>query len=88
MDQTLARCNARPCVGIGSNWKSNRILIHRSRNMVFTQGRGFVLGASFGLQISFAPLSRFGSPRRGHRLLGTYGSFTTAEETKGCNGKP
>ena len=23
---------------------------HRSHNMVFTQGRGFVLGASFGLQ--------------------------------------
>ena len=25
--------------------------LHRSYNMVFTQGRGFVLGASFGLQI-------------------------------------
>ena len=39
-------------------------------NMVFTQGRGFVFGASLGLQISLAPLSRFGLPRRGHRLFG------------------
>jgi hypothetical protein len=31
------------------------------------QGRGVVLGASFG---SFAPLSRFGLPRRGHRFFG------------------
>ena len=36
--------------------------------MVFTQGRGFVLGASFGLQTPLAPLSRSGLPRRGHRL--------------------
>ena len=43
--------------------------------MVFTQGRGFVLGASFGLQISFAPLSRFGLPRRGHRFFGNAISF-------------
>ena len=38
--------------------------------MVFTQGHGFVLGASIGLPRSFAPLSRFGLPRRGHRLFG------------------
>ena len=43
--------------------------------MVFTQGRGFVFGASFGLQDSFAPLSRFGLPRRGHRLFGNVISF-------------
>ena len=43
--------------------------------MVFTQGRGFVLGASFGLQESFAPLSRTGLPRRGHRLFGNVISF-------------
>ena len=35
-----------------------------SPNMVFTQGRGFVLGASFGSQTPFAPLSRFGLRRR------------------------
>ena len=34
--------------------------------MVFTQGRGFAFGASFRLQTPFAPLSRPGSPRRGH----------------------
>ena len=44
-------------------------------NMVFTQGRGFVLGASFGLQNSFAPLPRYGLPRRGHRLFGTWFLF-------------
>ena len=44
-------------------------------NMVFTQSRGFVLGASFGLQIWFAPLSRSGLPRRGHRLFGNVISF-------------
>ena len=27
------------------------LVLHRSHNMVFTQGRGFVLGASFGLLI-------------------------------------
>ena len=41
-----------------------------AHNMVFTQGRGFVLGASLGLQISLAPLSRSGLQRRGHRLFG------------------
>ena len=46
-----------------------------AHNMVFTQGRGFVVGASFGLQISLAPLSRFGLPRRGHRLFGNVVSF-------------
>jgi hypothetical protein len=43
--------------------------------MVFTLGRGFVFGGSFGLRISFAPLSRFGLPRRGHRLFGNVISF-------------
>ena len=38
--------------------------------MFFTQGRGSVFGASLGLHGSFAPLSRFGLPRRGHRLFG------------------
>ena len=33
--------------------------------MVFTQGRGFALGESCGLQNSIAPLSRSGLPRRG-----------------------
>ena len=31
--------------------------------MVFTQGRGFVVGASFRVAISFALLLRFGLPR-------------------------
>ena len=43
----------------------HRVLMHRSHNMVFTQGRGFVVRASFGLQIHSAPLSRSGLPRRG-----------------------
>ena len=43
--------------------------------MVFTQGRGFAVGASFGLPRLFAPLSRFGLPRRGHRLFGNVVSF-------------
>ena len=51
------------------------LVLHRSHNMVFTQGRGFVLGASFGLLISFAPLSRSGLQRRGHRLFGNVISF-------------
>ena len=38
--------------------------------MVFTQGHGFVVGATFGLPRSFAPLSRVGLQRRGHRLFG------------------
>ena len=44
-------------------------------NMVFTQGHGFVLGESFGLPASFAPLSCVGLPRRGHRLFGNAVSF-------------
>ena len=44
----------------------------RSPNMVFTQGRGFVLGESFGLYDSFVPLSRFDLPRR---LFGNVNSF-------------
>ena len=43
--------------------------------MVFTQGHGFVVGASFGLSRSFAPLSRFGLQRRGHRLFGNVRFF-------------
>ena len=46
-----------------------------AHNMVFTQGRGFVSGVSFGLQLSFAPLLRFGLQRRGHRLFGNVISF-------------
>ena len=42
--------------------------------MVFTQGRGFVVGASFGLPRLIAPLSRSGWPRRG-RLFGNVVSF-------------
>ena len=38
--------------------------------MVFTQGHGFVGGVSFGLPCAFAPLSRVGLPRRGHRFFG------------------
>ena len=41
-----------------------------SPNMVFTQGRGFVLGASFGLPRLFALTVCSGLPRRGHRLFG------------------
>jgi len=47
-------------------------------NMVFTQGRGFVLGGSFGLQTRLASLSRSGLPRRGHRLFGNT-SFSGTE---------
>ena len=47
------------------------LVIHAAANMVFTQGRGFVVGASFGLLCLFAPLSRVDLPRRGHRLFGT-----------------
>ena len=43
--------------------------------MVFTQGHGFVVGASFGLPRLLAPLSRIDLPRRGHRLFGNAGSF-------------
>ena len=43
--------------------------------MGFTQGRGFVIEASFGLQNWFAPLSRSGLPCRGHRLFGNVVSF-------------
>ena len=53
----------------------NRAPLHSADNMVFTQGRGFVLGASLGLEDSFAPLSRAGLPRRGHRLFGNVITF-------------
>ena len=43
--------------------------------MVFTQGHGFVVGESFGLLGRFAPLSRVGWQRRGHRLFGNVVSF-------------
>ena len=43
--------------------------------MVFTQGHGFVVGASFGLPRLIAPLSRSGWPRRGRRLFGNVVSF-------------
>ena len=43
--------------------------------MVFTQGHGFVVGASFGLPRLIAPLSRIGWPRRGRRLFGNVVSF-------------
>ena len=46
-----------------------------THNMVFTQGHGFVVEASFGFQCSFATLSRFGLQRRGHRLFGNVDSF-------------
>ena len=49
--------------------------LHVSANMVFTQGRGFVIRASLGLRDSFASLSRSGLPRRGHRLFGNVISF-------------
>ena len=47
----------------------------RAGNMAFTKGRGFVFGVSFGLRDLFAPLSRVGLPRRGHRLFGNVISF-------------
>ena len=37
---------------------------------LLAQGHGFVAGAPFGLPLSFAPLSRVGWQRRGHRLFG------------------
>ena len=56
-------------------WFGNSNAPHLADNMVFTQGRGFVLGASLGLPDSFAPLSRSGLQRRGHRLFGNVISF-------------
>ena len=47
----------------------------RADNMVFTQGRGFVFGESFGLQRLTASETRFDLPRRGHRLFGNVVSF-------------
>ena len=44
-------------------------------NMVFKQGHGFVVGASFGLPRLFAPLSHIGLQRRGHRFFGNVISF-------------
>ena len=38
--------------------------------MVFTQGRGFVVGKSFGLPRLTASVIPFGLLRRGHRLFG------------------
>ena len=43
--------------------------------MVFTQGRGFVVEASFGLPRLLASSVRFRLPRRGHRLFGSVVSF-------------
>ena len=51
------------------------LVVQAAHNMVFTQGHGFVIGAAFGLPCSFAPLSRFGLQRRGHRLFGKVVSF-------------
>ena len=56
-----------------SEWKIGRS--SASANMVFTQGHGFVVGALFGWPRSFAPLSRVGLRRRGHRLFGNVVSF-------------
>ena len=39
-------------------------------NMVFTQGRGYDCGASFGLPCLLASMRSFALPRRGHRLFG------------------
>ena len=46
-----------------------------SPNMFFTQGRGFALGASFGLPRLTDSVTRFGLPSRGHRLFGNVVSF-------------
>jgi len=43
--------------------------------MVFTQGRGFVVGVSFGLQHLIASMMRFGLQSRGHRLFGNVAIF-------------
>ena len=51
------------------------LVVHASANMVFTQGHGFVVGASLGLQRFFAPLSLAGLRRRGHRPFGNVASF-------------
>ncbi|TWT81688.1 hypothetical protein CA13_31410 [Planctomycetes bacterium CA13] len=44
--------------------------LQAAANMVFTQGRGFVVGKSFGLPCLFASVTHFGLPCRGHRLFG------------------
>ena len=46
-----------------------------SDNMVFTLGRGFVYGASFGLPPLTTSTVCLGLPRRGHRLFGNVVSF-------------
>ena len=44
-------------------------------NMVFTQGRVFVIGESFGLPRFIASMSGFGLSRRGHRFFCNADSF-------------
>ena len=53
----------------------NEIGCHlKLKNPIYSpQVCGFVVGESFGLQRSFAALSRFGLPHRGHRLFGNVG---------------
>ena len=51
------------------------LVIHAAANMVFTQGRGFVVGASFGLPRLPASVMPVDLPRRGHRLFGNVVSF-------------
>ena len=43
--------------------------------MVFTQGLGFVVAASYDLPRLIASVMPFGLPRRGHRLFGNVVSF-------------
>ena len=47
-------------------------VVQETPNMVFTQGRGFVVGESFGWSRSIASVPRFGWQRRDHlRSLAT-----------------
>ena len=46
-----------------------------SPNMVFTQGRGFVIGDLLGLPHLTASMTCLGLLRRGHRLFGNAVSF-------------
>ena len=54
------------------------LVLARPHNMVFTQRRGFVLGASIGLQIRSLRcrvLVCHAADSRGHRLFGSIGYF-------------
>ena len=51
------------------------LMVRTPHNMVFTQSRGFVLGALLGSPCLTASVIPFDSPRRGHRFFGNVVSF-------------